>query len=110
MRTDAEFKLTILSYFIYLLGHVPPGTSIEAMSAQQEEHGVGSLIKTIYKTSRREWRMTKVVFVHSCRQDKVPDKLIDCLLRILRKTDPRTAQPKCIVFNVITCVHFFCTY
>ncbi|XP_060598212.1 uncharacterized protein LOC132751997 [Ruditapes philippinarum] len=85
-------------------GHVQPGTSIEALTKLQVEHKVGSLKETILKKSREEWRNTKIVFVHSCREKKVPDKLIDCLLRILRKTDPRTAMPKysAYVFVVLT--------
>ncbi|XP_053372570.1 uncharacterized protein LOC123544591 isoform X2 [Mercenaria mercenaria] len=74
-------------------GHVPPGTSIEYLEELQKEHKVGSLKETIFKNSRPEWKMTKIVFVHSCRE-VVPTDLIHCLQRVLKRADPRTAQVK----------------
>jgi homospermidine synthase len=89
----------LILYFIIQSGHVQPGTSIEAWEKLQKDHKVGSLKETILKERRKEWKMTKIVFVHSCREGKVPDHLIDCLLRILRQTDPKTAMPKCKLCN-----------
>lgn len=88
---------------LFIGGFISPGTSIDALEALQREHNVGCLRDVFYTESKPEWKVTKVVFVQSCR-DTVPVGLIQCLDKILRKTDPKTAQPKYTgdVFVVIT--------
>lgn len=73
-------------------GYVPPGTSIEALEKLQKEYGVGSLKDVVYTECNPSWKVTKVVFVQSCR-DAVPENLVECLHTVLKKTDPETAKP-----------------
>ncbi|XP_053372584.1 uncharacterized protein LOC123561133 [Mercenaria mercenaria] len=84
-------------------GYIPPGTSIEALENLQKEYRVGALKDIIYTQPQEDWKVTKVVFVQSCR-DAVPQNLVECLHTVLKTTDPKTAQPLYTgdVFVVIT--------
>ncbi|XP_053372577.1 uncharacterized protein LOC123560126 isoform X2 [Mercenaria mercenaria] len=73
-------------------GYIPPGTSIEAVEALQEKYGVGALKDTVFTKSQDDRKVTKVVYVQSGRE-KVSEDLVNCLQKVLRKTDPETLQP-----------------
>ncbi|KAH3800916.1 uncharacterized protein LOC127837871 [Dreissena polymorpha] len=83
-------------------GFIPPGTSVEFLRDQQKEGKVGCL-KRLYPLCNEEWKVTKVVFVASCKQ-ALPTQMVECLNEVLRAYDKKTGFPKfnIDVFVVIT--------
>ena len=79
--------------FCTLSGFIPPGTSVEFLRDQQKEGKVGCL-KRLYPLCNEEWKVTKVVFVASCKQ-ALPTQMVECLNEVLRAYDKKTGFPKC---------------
>ncbi|XP_053372591.1 uncharacterized protein LOC123560125 [Mercenaria mercenaria] len=103
-RGDNDTGESLIEILELLIGgYIPPGTSIEAVEALQEKYGVGALKEAIYTKLQDDWKVTKVVYVQSGREG-VAENLVNCLQTVLRKTDPRTAQPLYTgeIFVVIT--------
>lgn len=73
-------------------GYIPPSTSLEEVDKLQKRHGAGKL-KIVFKQPNNAWKVSKIVFVQSCRQN-VPKKLIQCLKNIFKLTDRITLQRK----------------
>ncbi|XP_052789234.1 uncharacterized protein LOC128223843 isoform X2 [Mya arenaria] len=86
---------------VYFGGFVPSGTSIQFVENLQKEHGIGTLQYLL--ESSDENKVTKVVFVASCKQS-FPEKLVECLHSVLQEYDDRSGKPKypVDVFVVIT--------
>ncbi|XP_060598444.1 uncharacterized protein LOC132752169 [Ruditapes philippinarum] len=76
---------------LVLGGYIPPGKSLGALKQLQKEYRLGSLKESIFTDSRQEWKITTILFVHSCREP-APKKLIACLHEVLTKADPKSAQ------------------
>ncbi|WAR30849.1 hypothetical protein MAR_033391, partial [Mya arenaria] len=81
---------------VYFGGFVPSGTSIQFVENLQKEHGIGTLQYLL--ESSDENKVTKVVFVASCKQS-FPEKLVECLHSVLQEYDDRNPVD---VFVVIT--------
>ncbi|XP_052789509.1 uncharacterized protein LOC128223989 [Mya arenaria] len=82
-------------------GFVSPGTSIQFLEDLQTKHGIGSLEDLLECSD--ENKVTKVVFVISCKQS-FPEKLVECLHSVLQEYDDRSGKLKypVDVFIVIT--------
>lgn len=85
-----------------ILGFIPDGTSIVALVERQKQRGVGYM-KYRYNEPDPSLRVTKVVFVQSCKE-AIPKNLVDCLKEILEIMDPRTLQRKCTFQTHITII------
>ncbi|XP_052253598.1 uncharacterized protein LOC127859974 isoform X2 [Dreissena polymorpha] len=73
---------------VVLGGFIPPETSITHLQKLQSDNYVGYL-KDKYNNCRKEWKVTKVVFVATCSQ-MLPTDLVDVLQRTLKTFDPET--------------------